>query len=90
VSFDEFGDSSITLKVWLEATDWWHHFQVRDSFIRLVHDRFKREKIVIPFPIRTLDMPPAVVKAFERMGQQAPAQTLPEPVASEGGEPKPS
>lgn len=68
VTFVAFGSSSIDLKVWIEATDWVHHFQVHDAFIRALHDRFRAEGIVIPYPIRTLDVPPEVKRALERIG----------------------
>ncbi len=68
VTFVAFNDSSIDLKVWLEATDWIHHFLVHDAFIRRLHERFAAEGIVIPFPIRTLDIPPAVQRALDRLG----------------------
>jgi small-conductance mechanosensitive channel len=68
VIFVAFGDSSIDLKVWLEATDWVNHFGVHDAFIKQLHERFKQEGIVIPFPIRTLDVPPALQRALERLG----------------------
>ena len=68
VAFFAFGPSSVDLKVWLEATDWVHHFQVHDAFIRALHDRFRVEGIIIPYPIRTLDMPPEVKRALERIG----------------------
>lgn len=67
VNFVAFSDSSIDLKVWLEATDWIYHFQVHDAFIRKLHERFTAEGIVIPFPIRTLDIPPGVQRALDRL-----------------------
>jgi len=69
VTFFNFGASSIDLKVWLEATDWVHHFLVHDAFIRAIHDRFRVEGIVIPYPIRTLDVPVEVRQALERLGR---------------------
>lgn len=68
VTFCNFGPSSIDLKVWLEATDWVHHFLVHDAFIRALHDRFRVERIVIPYPIRTLDIPPEVRRALDKLG----------------------
>lgn len=70
VVFQEFGDSSINLKVWLEATDWYHHFSVHDTFIRRLHERYNEEGINIPFPIRTLDVPPALIAALARSADQ--------------------
>jgi len=50
---DEFGDSSITIRVWLKVeplTQW----VVRRELNRRVHKRFDKEGIDIPFPQRTV------------------------------------
>jgi small-conductance mechanosensitive channel len=56
-----FGDSSVDFRVWLKATRWEHTFSLRDAYIRALHARFKTEGITIPFPMRTLDIPPDLV-----------------------------
>ena len=56
--FEEFGESSIDFKIWLRAMSWEGHYKLKDAFIRKLHERFKEEGINIPFPIRTLDIPP--------------------------------
>jgi len=83
VLFNSFGESSIDLKVWLEATDWVGHFRLLDGFIRDLHARFRVEGIVIPFPIRTLDLPPAVLAAIGGIARpQAKAHTVSESTSS--------
>lgn len=57
VVFHGFGDSSIEFWVWLCARSWEEHFGLQDNFIRTLHKRFDRERIVFPFPTRTLDVP---------------------------------
>ncbi|MFO0751403.1 MAG: mechanosensitive ion channel family protein [Myxococcota bacterium] len=58
VTFVGFGESSVDLVVWLEAIDWEGHFLLHDAFIRALHERFRVEGIVIPYPIRTLELAP--------------------------------
>ncbi len=67
VVYGEFGDSSINFRVWLRARSWDDHFGLRDAFIRALHPRFQAEGIVIPFPIRTLDVPAGTRVQIERV-----------------------
>lgn len=57
VRFSGFGDSSIDFYVNLRVEDYGKQFRVRHEFIKKLHKRFNEEGIVIPFPIRTLDIP---------------------------------
>lgn len=50
---DEFGDSSITIRIWLK-TQPLKQWVVRRELNRRVHKRFEAEGIEIPFPQRTL------------------------------------
>jgi small-conductance mechanosensitive channel len=54
--FLRFGESSVDFCVWLCATNWDDHFGLSDQFIRRLHRRFIDEHIVIPFPMRTLEL----------------------------------
>ncbi|MGM0576553.1 MAG: mechanosensitive ion channel family protein [Myxococcota bacterium] len=58
--YEAFNDSSIDFRVWLRARHWEQHFGLKDAFIRKLHVRYREEGIVIPFPIRTLDVPDAM------------------------------
>ena len=55
-----FGESSVDFRVWLRGNRWEHTFGLRDAFIRALHTRFKEADITIPFPMRTLDIPPGL------------------------------
>lgn len=59
--YSVFGDSAIEFLVWLRAVTWEEHFGLKDAFIRSLHRAFEREGIVIPFPIRTLDIPEGTI-----------------------------
>ncbi|RMG21032.1 MAG: mechanosensitive ion channel family protein [Bacteroidetes bacterium] len=56
VRFSEFADSSINMRVWLAADYYENQYIIRHEFIKRLHERYKQEGIVIPFPIRTVYM----------------------------------
>ncbi len=56
VRFQDFGDSSINLKIFLRAVEFGAQFLIISEFIKALHDRFDKEGIDIPFPIRTVYM----------------------------------
>jgi len=58
VRFLGFGDSSIQFNVVLRARDFAGTAEVRHEFVKRLQARFRKEGIVIPYPIRTLDLPP--------------------------------
>jgi small-conductance mechanosensitive channel len=58
VRFHTFAESSIGLTVVLRAREFAATHAVRHDFVKRLHARYDREGIVIPFPIRTLDLPP--------------------------------
>lgn len=57
VRYSGFGDSSIDFSVNIRVEDYSQQFRVRHEFIKRLHKRYNEEGIVIPFPIRTLDIP---------------------------------
>jgi small-conductance mechanosensitive channel len=57
VVFQRFGDSSIDLIARMFVREFVDQFRVRHTFIKKLHARYREEGIVIPFPIRTLDLP---------------------------------
>jgi small-conductance mechanosensitive channel len=57
IRYHSFGDSSINFYVNLKLQSYTDQFRVRHEFIKRLHKRFNKEGIVIPFPIRTLDLP---------------------------------
>lgn len=53
IGVDAFGDSSITLRVWIKTAPLMQ-WKVMREFNRRIHKRFEKEGIEIPFPQRTL------------------------------------
>jgi len=62
VRYESFADSSIRFNVVLRARNWPDGNQVRHEFIKRLHARYRAEKIVIPYPVRTLDIPDRVLE----------------------------
>src|SRR6267142_4492030 len=58
VRFLGFGDSSIQFNVVLRARDFAGTADVRHEFVKRVQARFRQEGIIVPYPIRTIDLPP--------------------------------
>jgi small-conductance mechanosensitive channel len=56
VRFHSFGDSSIDFEVRMMVSQFTSQGVIRHEFIKRLHERFGREGIEIPFPIRTLVM----------------------------------
>ncbi len=56
IRFSGFGDSSINLKAILRVDDYSAQFAIKSEFIKRLHQRFNKENINIPFPIRTVLM----------------------------------
>jgi small-conductance mechanosensitive channel len=56
IRYHTFGDSSINFTVILRAEEFVNGYLVKHEFVKRLHSRFKQEGIVIPFPIRTLDI----------------------------------
>jgi small-conductance mechanosensitive channel len=58
VRYHTFADSSIGFTVILRARQFVDQFLVKHEFVKRLQARYAKEGIVIPFPIRTLDLPP--------------------------------
>jgi len=56
VRFNEFGDSSINLRVSLLVNDYNERWPVQTAMIKGLHKRYAEENITIPFPQRTVHM----------------------------------
>ncbi len=56
IRFFSFADSSINLKAILRVSDYSAQFAVKSEFVKRLHERFNKEGINIPFPIRTVLM----------------------------------
>jgi small-conductance mechanosensitive channel len=62
VRFQRFGESSIDLSVFMKAKEFGGQFVIISLFIKAVQERFGKEGIEIPFPIRTVYMQQTVSK----------------------------
>jgi small-conductance mechanosensitive channel len=69
VRYNAFADFSINFNVRLRAQDFDSTYLVKHEFIKALHKRYREEGIVIPFPIRTLDVSPTTAAAL-RGGSQ--------------------
>jgi small-conductance mechanosensitive channel len=56
IRYNTFGDSSIGFTVILRAEEFVNGYLIKHEFIKRLHKRYAEEGIVIPFPIRTLDI----------------------------------
>lgn len=68
VRYHTFADSSIGLTVVLRAREFGASHLIRHDFVKRLQARYRTEGIVIPFPIRTLDLPPALKTGFQDAG----------------------
>ena len=62
IRYHTFDNSSINFTVILRAREFVDNYLMKHEFIKALHARYNRENIVIPFPIRTLDLPPDLLK----------------------------
>jgi small-conductance mechanosensitive channel len=54
IRYHTFGDSSINFTVILRAREFVNQYLVKHEFVKRLHERYKKEGIEIPFPIRTV------------------------------------
>lgn len=59
--YTAFGDSSITFNVILRVRSYAESPLLVHEFIKRLHDRFRQEGIVIPYPVRTVELPERVL-----------------------------
>lgn len=57
-----FGDWALNLTLIVHVSDFTKQFPVQDALRRRILARFRREGIQIPFPVRTVDLPPGSLK----------------------------
>lgn len=55
VSFHTFGSSAVQFSVNLEAERFAASYGVKHAFIKALHQRYRKERIVMPFPIQTVE-----------------------------------
>jgi len=56
IRYHTFNESSIDFTVILRAQRFVDGYLIKHEFVKKLHDRYKEEGIVIPFPIRTLEL----------------------------------
>jgi small-conductance mechanosensitive channel len=56
IRYHTFGEYTVNFSVILRVDDFVKTYAVRHEFIKRLHRRYRQEGIVIPFPIRTLDL----------------------------------
>ena len=66
VRFFEFADSSINMRVWLATDLYENQFIMQHLFIQRLQKRFKQEGIIIPFPIRTIEIAEDSIKKIKQ------------------------
>ncbi len=67
IRYHAFGDSSVKLTVTLRAREFSDTHPIRHEFIKALHERFKKEKIVIPFPIRTIEISQTAIESDKKI-----------------------
>jgi small-conductance mechanosensitive channel len=67
IRYHTFNQSSIDFSVILRAREFTDNFLIKHEFIKRLQERYRQERITIPFPIRTVYMP-----AQEGDGKKAP------------------
>jgi len=55
IRYGDFGDFSINLTVILRAKEFVDQYLIKHEFIKRLHERYTKEGIVIPYPIRALN-----------------------------------
>ena len=56
IRYHTFGDSSIDFTVILRTREFVNQYIIKHEFIKRLHERYKKEGVEIPFPIRTVYM----------------------------------
>lgn len=64
IRYHTFGDSSINFTVILRAKEFADQYLLKHEFIKALHERYRQEGIVIPFPLRTIDIPKETLAAL--------------------------
>ncbi|MBK8557751.1 MAG: mechanosensitive ion channel family protein [Lewinellaceae bacterium] len=70
VRFYAFGPSSIDFRVGLRAINYEWQYALRSEMIKRLHKLFQEEGIVIPYPIRTLEMDADMLQDIRRSNEQ--------------------
>ena len=55
VRYNTFDDSSINFNVIIRSVDYFQQFLIKHEYMKAIHERFTKEGITIPYPIRTIE-----------------------------------
>ncbi len=66
VRFHTFADSSVNFTVVLRGAEFHDTALIKHEFIKAIHERFRKEGIVIPYPIRTLELSETTAARLKR------------------------
>jgi len=69
IRYHTFGDSSINFSVILRGKEFVDQHLIKHEFIKRLHARYNQEGIVIPWPIRTLDLSRKALDALANSGK---------------------
>ncbi|OGX03860.1 MAG: hypothetical protein A3G87_02700 [Omnitrophica bacterium RIFCSPLOWO2_12_FULL_50_11] len=64
IRYHTFDQSSINFTVILRGREFVDQHLIKHEFIKALHERYKREGIVIPYPLRTIDIPKEILEAL--------------------------
>jgi small-conductance mechanosensitive channel len=62
IRYHTFDSSSINFTVILRAAEFTENYLIKHEFIKRLHARYRAEGIVIPFPVRTLNVPEQIIE----------------------------
>ncbi len=63
--YEEFGDSAIYFTITMRAKAYSDQGLIKHEFIKRLHERYQKEGIVIPYPVRTIDLKPELAQSFK-------------------------
>ena len=73
-AYESFDDSNVTFYLFIQARDRISSFEVQSELIRIVHERFREEGIVINYPMRTINFADGSEAGSGGQRESAPAQ----------------
>ncbi|MBI2167721.1 MAG: mechanosensitive ion channel family protein [Candidatus Omnitrophica bacterium] len=71
IRYHTFGESSVNFTVILRVREFTDQYLVIHEFIKALHGRYQKEGIVIPFPIRTLEISDKAAKTLSAQSPRA-------------------
>jgi small-conductance mechanosensitive channel len=65
--FHTFAESSVNFTAWLGAKDYLSGIALKHEFIKRLYSRYIHERIEIPFPIRTINLPETTIAKLRQL-----------------------